>query len=256
MYAQTSYSQVPFASSDRVDISFAVTGVSATGELGVVKTGISVQPTSFLVEALLGTAIGAAGAKAAVTGVETSSAVGDVTVYLQKLVTPIGVSANAETGTISISGDASVELTSVNNVVYMTLNDVQPYASANVLVNGFALTMGLGEVEVDSKATVFATGVNATGLLNSVSLITNNAITVTGFGLTSYLGIEEVDGSATVYPTGVNAIMSLGTVEIDSQATVYLTGVSANCRLPSQRIVNVWGLINTAQTPNWNQIPT
>jgi hypothetical protein len=32
--------------------------------------------------------------------------------------------------------------------------------------------------------------------------------------------------------------------------------VSASCNLRSGKVVNVWGLINTAQTPSWTQIPT
>ena len=109
----------------------------------------------------------------------------------------------------------------------------------------------MGEDEVDGKATVFPTGVSATGNLGDVIPASDNIIEVTGFGLVTSLGTVEVDAKAVVEETGLSATISLGTVEVDAKAVVYLTGVSARGGVSTPL---VWGIIDTRQTPNWTPI--
>jgi hypothetical protein len=43
----------------------------------------------------------------------------------------------------------------------------------------------------------------------------------------------------------------LGSVTVNGNVVVNLTGVKAVVRLNKQ---NVWGLVNTAQNPNWTEV--
>jgi hypothetical protein len=50
---------------------------------------------------------------------------------------------------------------------------------------------------------------------------------------------------------GVSATASLGTATVDAEAIVAITGVSATLELSN---LNVWGLIDESQTPNWTDV--
>lgn len=162
-------------------------------------------------------------------------------------VSATGVVGEVRTGTsVEVSGLSASAL----------LNSVIASAKYDAIVTGFDLDAQLGEEEIYINTPVSVTGFGLVTSLNSVVVVANATVELTGVLGTTGLGEAEAFLEKFVYPTGVNATISLGTVEIDGKATVYLTGVSANCRLPSQRVVNVWGLIDTAQTPSWAQIPT
>jgi len=51
--------------------------------------------------------------------------------------------------------------------------------------------------------------------------------------------------------TGVYSVGVVGSVATNANAVIDLTGVRARVRLNKQ---NVWGLIDTAQTPNWTEV--
>lgn len=162
---------------------------------------------------------------------------------------------------VSASGSAGAVVTGISTMpnpvtAQASLGNVTVTASYIASITGFDLDAQLGSVTAYLNVNVPVTGFDLTATLANVSTNANATVSVTGFSLTTQLGEEEVFTEKFVYPTGVYGTVSLGSVEIDGKATVYLTGVSANCRLSTQRVVNVWGLINTTQTANWNQIPT
>ena len=88
-------------------------------------------------------------------------------------------------------------------------------------------------------------------LLGNISLVTNNFINVTGFAIPTLLGNVDVSGTGTVDVTGVYAVGVVGTVDVKANSVVNLTGVRTRVRLNR---VNVWSLIDTAQTPNWTEV--
>ena len=61
----------------------------------------------------------------------------------------------------------------------------------------------------------------------------------------------DAQAGANVNVTGVFAVGQVGTVTINASANVNLTGVRTVVRLNT---VNVWGLVDTAQTPNWTEV--
>ena len=83
---------------------------------------------------------------------------------------------------------------------------------------------------VDAEATVIiTTGVAATGAVGTITTQTVNRFSVAGF---------SVNGT-------------LGNVTVIAKADVTLAGVSATSELSN---VNVWGLIDEDQTPNWQEV--
>jgi hypothetical protein len=74
---------------------------------------------------------------------------------------------------------------------------------------------------------------------------------LTGVTAIGVLGNTDEEAGATVNVTGVYAVGRIGTVTINSSAVINLTGVKTVVRLNKQ---NVWGLVDTAQTPNWTEV--
>tara|TARA_R100001126_G_scaffold92653_1_gene62636 strand:- start:263 stop:565 length:303 start_codon:yes stop_codon:yes gene_type:complete len=78
-----------------------------------------------------------------------------------------------------------------------------------------------------------------------------DSVVVTGVVGTSGLGSVTVLGDTNVTLTGVSATSALGTVITGISTTFTVTGVSATGEVGSP---NIWGLVDTAQTPNWQEI--
>jgi hypothetical protein len=248
MFADSSFAAVPFASPGQANIAISVTGVSAEGQVGTVKTGIAVQPTGVEGIVNLNSVIAQANADAPVTGVEAANnEIGTVTVYLQQIVNATGVQAANDVGTVEVDAKANTIVTGFE--LETTLGSVTVQADADVVETGFGLAASLGTVEVDSKGTVFPIGVSAAGALGNVTFSTDNVISVTGFGLTASLGADEVvQADANVYVTQAYLLGEIGNVTVGGKATVYVTGVSARGGVSTPL---VWGIIDTTQNPNW-----
>ncbi|MCG3771466.1 MAG: hypothetical protein JW384_02652 [Nitrosomonadaceae bacterium] len=76
------------------------------------------------------------------------------------------------------------------------------------------------------------------------------------FGITSFSQAPfSGDGEEviTVAVTGVAGISSLGSVSISASANVYPSGIAATGYIGSP---NVWSIIDTNQTPNWQTTST
>jgi excinuclease UvrABC ATPase subunit len=74
---------------------------------------------------------------------------------------------------------------------------------------------------------------------------------VTGVSGTGQVGSVTVQEGTSVLVTGVFATGAVGTAAVTAGAVVNLTGVKTVVRLNKQ---NVWGLVDTAQTPNWTKV--
>ena len=95
---------------------------------------------------------------------------------------------------------------------------------------------------VVAPATVSPTGLQATGVLNGVTVDLLIEIPVTGLSATSALGTAYVVEAATnVYPTGLSATGEVGRVLIWQNID------------PSQN--PNWINMTPSQTPNWTSIP-
>jgi len=92
------------------------------------------------------------------------------------------------------------------------------------------------------------TGVSAVGVVGTVTASGGAIVNLTGVYAVGQIGNVETKGSATVNLTGVYAVGRIGNVTASGSATVNVTGVSTIVKLNT---VNVWGLINPVQTPDW-----
>ena len=110
------------------------------------------------------------------------------------------------------------------------LGTVTPEADAKVSLDGASATLGNVSVLVDAEATIIIT----TGVAGTSALGTATTQTVNRFGV-----------------LGLSATASLGEATVDAEANVTITGVSATGELSN---LNVWGLIDESQTPNWTDV--
>lgn len=212
-----------------IEISFSVgpTGVEAVGEVGDVETFrqifVPVSGVEGLVE--LGESIapdyqswggGYWGGPLGWGGI--LSVLQDVT----------GVEASGVTGSISeVIGKAVVYPTGVEGSG--ELGEEVARAAANVTVTGVETGITAGGVDLQTNNNLEVTGVEASVLVNDVGVININYISVSGLTLTS----------------------SVGTVEVDAKCNALVTGVFGTGQVGKTL---VWGMIDTAQTPNWQPI--
>ena len=80
-----------------------------------------------------------------------------------------------------------------------------------------------------------------------------DTIPVTGVAATGAIGTVATLGDVNVTLTGVSATSALGTIITGISVSFEVTGVSASGLI---RPVNVWGPIDTSQTPAWQDIVT
>jgi hypothetical protein len=164
MFSAFPLAGAPFAGIPQSSISFAVSGVSATGALGEVKTGISVQPDALTAQVLLGNAVAKANADALITGIGAVSTLGNVTVYLQKIVDVNSVSAVVSLGTITPSSNNIIDITGFG--LTASLGEENSQGNATITLTGFVGTVALGTVDSTAEVVVYLTGVSATGFVN------------------------------------------------------------------------------------------
>ena len=128
-----------------------------------------------------------------------------------------------------VTGTANISVTGLEGT--SALGTVTPEAQAVVTIpDTLVATLGNVTVLVDAEATVIiTTGVAATGAVGTTTTQTVNRFPVPGF----------------------NIVSSLGAITTDAEANISLTGVSATGELSN---VNVWGLIDEDQTPNWQEV--
>lgn len=253
MFAGYAFADSPFAGVGQANIAIEVTGVSAQVIFGdPVKTGISVSPDPVVGTVSIGTAIAQANADVLVTGVDATTSLDSVTVYLQKQVAVTGVQAANDVGTVEVDAKANVELTGLNATAYLGTADSAIFV--DVYPTGVNATGYLGTSSESGDSNFIVTG---TFVLNSslgeVSLVTNNAVSVTGVNATASLGSVTANGKANAEPAGLSATVSLGTVTVSAIAniTINTSGLVMTCRTSTPL---VWGIIDTTQNPNWTPI--
>lgn len=189
-----------------------------------------------------------------ITGVEATGSVSGVGVNGAAVATVASVTASLGTVSVSINADANVDTTglgltsalgtiaSVTGKANITptgqegtsaLGTVTTGAEANVTISEtLVATLGNVSVDIDGEANVIITsGVAATGSVGSVTTRSSNIVNIS---------ITEIQ---------INS--ALGTLSIDAEANISLTGLSATGELSN---VNVWGLIDEDQTPNWQEV--
>jgi len=256
MFGVGTFASAPFAAEGGAVNAFVdVTGVSASIVIGEIKTGVSVTPVPVTAEALLNSVVAKANADVPVTGVEAANnEVGTTTIYINTPVVVAGVFAVTGLGTVLVSADANV--TESGLLASVTAGNVQVSVKASVNLVGVSASAASGTVTTSGDANVTESGLEATASLGVIETTGKATVTLSGVSAAGFLGVEEVFLQKFVSPTGVAATASLGIVAPSADSNVYLTGVSANCDLRAGIVVNVWGLINTAQTPSWTQIPT
>tara|TARA_R100001369_G_C3291745_1_gene164020 strand:- start:124 stop:501 length:378 start_codon:yes stop_codon:yes gene_type:complete len=99
------------------------------------------------------------------------------------------------------------------------------------LTSAGAMTSGLGALAVSPGSSVPATGVGFTASVGSVTVLENEVVEL---------------------PTGVSATFSIGSVTITADANIYPAGVSMTADTMVK--MPVWGLIDTAQVPNYSVV--
>ena len=205
-------------------------GRGTWGQLGWGEGSVPIEITGVSATSAL-TAPGVNGqAVAAVAGITATLGEVSVTINADANATPSGLESTSALGTIaSVTGKANI--TPASQVGTSALGTVTPEAQAIVSIpNSLVATLGNVSVLVDAEATIIiTTGVAATGAVGTVTTRTVNRFEIHLSGATA----------------------SLGAPTVIAKADVTLTGVSATSELSN---LNVWGLIDESQTPNWTDV--
>jgi hypothetical protein len=212
----------PFRLPANPDVTIALTGVGATGSVGLLGVALAVGLT----------AAGATGAVGSVT-VESSVALSNVaatgaagSVTPSTTVELSGVSGTGSVGTVTTGADVTAALTGVGGTG--SVGSVTP--SSTVPLTGVAGTGAVGTVTGGNDVTAALTGVAGTSAVGSVT--PSRTVPLTGVGGTGSVGSVGVPGApVTVALTGVGATGSVGSISaIPGGASG--TGVDRNNLLP------------------------
>lgn len=222
------FTQIPRAnnaSAASPDVTVALTGVSATGDIGTV----GVQHDQPITGNAGTSAVGSVtpNTTVALTGVAGTSAVGSVTPSTTVALT--GVAGTGAAGTVT--PNTTVALTGVAGT--SAVGTVAP--STTIGLTGVSATGAVGTVTPSGgdggNVTVALTGVSATGSVGSVTPST--AVALTGVAGTSAVG--SVTPSAAVALTGVAGTAAVGSVT--PSMTVALTGVASTSAVGSVSVL-------------------
>ncbi len=93
---------------------------------------------------------------------------------------------------------------------------------------------------------------DVSGSVGSIEVFTPDAVVdVTGLSTTGTVGDVNVP-QATINAVGLEANANLGSIEVFlPDVTVFATGVGSTGSIGT---TTMWGLVDTSQTPNWEEI--
>jgi hypothetical protein len=164
--------------------------------------------------------------------------VGSVAVAAGAVITLTGVVGTTALGTATAAATATIYATGVQGT------GIAAYAvwDATVYFGGWGRgewgqgawgeSLGLeatgvvGTVSVQEGASATVTGVVGTTALGNIAVNGDGAISALGNAATGEVGTVEIDAGAIVAVTGVIGTTALGTAGVQSEATVYVTGVA------------------------------
>lgn len=185
----------------------------------------------------------------AVTGVQSTSALGTVVVAIPADVAVTGVQTTSALGTVTVVNDVTVQVTGVQST--SALGSVVVEIPATVAVTGVQTTSAIGDVTVDIGGTlVNVTGVQTTSAIGSVTVVIPASVAVTGIQTTGYVGTVQWGTPTTVEVTGIACSGYIGSVEVGWSPLRPVTPGTWNPLNPSGS--GIWTPINDAQSPNWH----
>lgn len=161
---------------------------------------------------------------------------------------------------VDVSGgtSVSVDVTGLTGTTALGDETVTAIQNASTSVTGLTGTSALGTVSVTAiqNASTSVTGLIGTSALGSVTVDVggSTSVSVTGLLGTSALGTVSVTAvrNTSTSVTGLLGTSALGSVTVTTgsgaDVSVNVTGLSGTASLGT---VLVWGLVDTAQTPNW-----
>ena len=213
-------------------IPVTLTGLAATSAVGTLTfdAEANVTPASQVGTSALGTATTVSNNNISVSGLSATSALGTSTVDAEANVTPAGQAGTSALGTATTTSNNNISVSGLVATSAIGGVGVNGQAVANV-PSGVA-TLGSVSVDVDGEANVAVTGVAATSAIGTSSTQTDNRFSAPGFA-----NLRASDPF--VNPT------------VNAACNFTLTGVSATGELSN---LNVWGLIDESQTPNWTDV--
>jgi len=235
---------------NQADLTFSVTGVSATTSIGsVVADGVINTGWGRVAWGEFGWGIGG---QVVASGVATTSAVGSVSQTITADLNVTGVSLTSSVGSVSV--EVALDVTAPDVSLTSSVGSVVVTHTGLVAPTGLVATTSLGTASVDERFLVgsgwgrlswgnqawgVVYGVIPSGLsINSsvgTSTITGDCnISVTGVSVTSTVGaVAGVSTDILITQTGLGLTSSIGTSTVEITFGAVVTGVSATSAVGS-----------------------
>lgn len=247
---------------------FQVNGVGAVGDVGTEFISGATNEEVFAVIGVgnVGVLQNSSKATVLVTGVEGTSQLGEEEVEANAFVQVTGVEAIGQLGEelapsyntwggsywggpLGWGGITVVDVNVTGVEVTGFINSVGVSGSKNSTPAGVQATIAIGAEFVSGAANVTVTGVQAAGQLGEEDTSGDATVVITGIEATATLGVITTKSDNNILAIAVVAQGYIGETEESGDAVVVsITGVSGTGVVARPL---VWGLIDTAQTPNW-----
>ena len=156
-----------------------------------------------------------------------------------------------ELGTVAVSGDANIHefITGVQGV--SAVGAIQNIAGAIVSTTGVVALSAVGNAVVFGGSVQGVSSSGKTLALGEETIIGDCNITAAQVGdatATTALGSISLQTVNVLPITGLSSSASLGTVVVIPECKINVSGVSTIIRTG---IINIWGLVNDDQVPNY-----
>ena len=198
------------------NISFSVSGVSATGGVG---QAVQSLPIGF-----------------SVTGVGSTTEINGVTVSGATDIPQTGIAASGSVGSITVESIGNIAATGVEGTG--SVNSVTASIPISQSVSGVSGSVEIGSVSISLGANAVITAPSsATGAVDSVTIVGESNVPETGLAASGSIGTSTVSGAANFSVTGISGSTGVGTA---IQANVYpVGGLSATGSIGSVSIVGI-----------------
>jgi len=160
----------------------------------------------------------------------------------------IGNQLNTTTGTLSITGDASLDLNGISSIV--TTGTITAQIDVDVSVTGQSRSTTVATVSITAGADIDVNGSSLTVSLGDEEIDIAVAVFLTGNALSSSVGTAELDANTLVNVTSVSATTTINSVSVTVDVAPEITGLQMTTYTGTV-FINAWAVVNIGISNSW-----